>query len=67
MSDGKTYRIKTVGEFLELSAEQRASALEEFANWLNVLSALKEFVQPDPTFIWIDDGKREITVRLDIK
>jgi hypothetical protein len=66
MNDHKIYYIETVGDFLKLLPEKRIEAGQEFVRWLELLSKLEGItvVVADPVFVWIDDGKKDVTINM---
>ena len=79
MSDhtGNTYVLRTVLDFAQVPPERRDICLEEFGVFLalnDAVTAIAESngVTPEDMgllnqFTWIDDGKRDMTVRVEVK
>ena len=74
---GNTYTMRTVLDFAQVPAERRATCLEEFGVFLALNEALtviaanagvkREDMGLLDKFIWIDDGKRDVEVRVHLK
>lgn len=73
------YVIATVGDFLKVPEDRQADCLAEFADFLGVARGIVELAsiagevvggdasaQIGP-FTWIDDGKRNRTIRIHVK
>jgi hypothetical protein len=67
MSEPKRYQIRAIADFLEVPAEKRSHCLQDFAAWLDVVSATREAFAaipgirvPTETFTWIDDGAHDM-------
>ena len=79
MSDGKEYSIAQLDDFLKVPVDRLDDCLTEFRDYLNCLRISAETFQDFAKsmgakgevslgeFVWIDDGKRDVTVRLQIE
>ena len=78
MSEHPEYRIASIADFLKVPEDRLTACLEEFEDWVCILRATDALIRtlaPDhPTdsplvteqsFTWVDDGARNITMRLD--
>lgn len=66
--DAKTYTIRTPKDFLRVPEDRLPECLQEFGLWLAVGRACEGLLgdipianDPFETFVWIDDGKGEVT------
>ena len=74
---GHTYVLRTVLDFAQVPAERRETCLDEFSMFLALNDAITDIasshgVTPKDMglldqFTWIDDGKRDMTVSVQIK
>ena len=76
-SEHPTYRIEKLADFLAVPPDRLAACLEEFIDWCEVYrnteALLRTLATDHPAdkpivameaFLWIDDGARNITMRL---
>ena len=70
------YRIKTIKEILEIVNEENVDGfITDFSNWLRFrlhvqskqVKGVKMIIDNDDTFNWIDDGKKNIKVNIEIR
>ena len=69
MSEPKTYLIQSVTDFDKVPLERIADCIIEFSTWIALRRMAKaisnEMDQPNlKEFNWIDDGKKEVVVRM---
>jgi hypothetical protein len=67
MPQSPRYTIRTVHDFAMVPVESRETCLREFMLWLEMVDALKGMMQGIPVqlpeaFLWIDDGKHEVSI-----
>jgi hypothetical protein len=71
----EAYRIEFVGDFLKVPADRRDACLRDFADSLATFGPIDELARGGeeagsgkestmPYWLWIDDGKRDITVNI---
>lgn len=70
------YEIRTLEDFVNIPAEKRDHCLHDFGLWCDVMEqanktlkhAFGGVVKPQmETFIWLDDGKHDMNVRVEFK
>jgi hypothetical protein len=69
MTAPNTYRINTLQDFLKVPSDRLADCLSEFAGYLDILRSLTgsvEGVTWKSTFVWVDDGRRDLSVKLTV-
>jgi hypothetical protein len=70
---GREYEIRSVADFLLVPEDARARCLSEFSTWLKVHDPLLTLLGGPgvakmlPVFTWIDDGVRDLRIKLHTK
>ncbi|WP_424138643.1 hypothetical protein [Roseomonas chloroacetimidivorans] len=66
-----TYTIRSVKDFLDVPLDRLDECLREFGLWLAIGHAYRGVFEgvellnvPHETFIWVDDGKGEVSIRV---
>lgn len=72
----KTYNLKTIKEIEDIITKDNIECFKtDFCSWLDILIGMKEinktssefFIEISDTFKWIDDGKNDKTLTIEIK
>ena len=79
MSESTKYKIEHVRDFLKVPETRQAECLQEFADFLDTARTVSELIavagevvgSPNlgneiGSFTWIDDGKRNRTIRIHV-
>lgn len=69
------YEIRTLADFIAIPSEKREHCLHDFALWCDVIERAVGLEQAfggvvkaqTDTFVWLDDGKHDMNVRIDFK